>query len=628
MDSDFLSSALNGDSGGDSGSNATPPAAPTLGPDTPYTPPPQGAGTAQGPIVVPTGSDTVAPPQPAGQTSVWKNVVMGALAGMAAGSGARGRNAGAAALGAGVGGAIQQQERTAANQAAVQFQSAQAAHMMVENSVRLHEDERASQEFQEKEAARQQNIADFLEANGIRPGTQFSASNPQDFHTQATGALPIVAAQNGGKIPPVAVISQPIGTGKNPDTHDISAYPITAQSIQTNPNGARKVVDAYLTASRGYPSSDTEWQTGLGALKANNVPSQGTEYKAQQVAAQQSAVATALRYFQRPNLPKTDAGKIDAGEVASMSATNRQELENYQKRPNADPQIVQLLQNKADSFDQLSNDALTKQGQLESQQIQATASAQAQSKALAVIAENTGAAGDAKANQAARIARVDQSIKSGNPADAGKMLADRVTTISELKSRGMTPGYIQQAIASAQTYDKNFNPVVEDNSAKVASSEANNVFFARVNSMVSPGGTIDQLKAVADKISKSDYQILNRTKNWADLQRGKGGISAYAAKAVGLADDYSSVMGSGVGSDASRNLALSIISPQLSPDQRTEALESVRDSVNSIKDARIGKNSFLQKMYGTMPAPTPAQPTTQPKNGNAFANIPGAVPTR
>jgi hypothetical protein len=342
-------------------------------------------------------------------------------------------------------------------------------------------------------------------------------------------------------------------------------------------------------------------------LKAANVPSQGTEYKAQQIAAQQSAVATAMRYFLRPPLPKTEAGKIDAGEAASMSATNRQDLANYQKRPNADPKIVQLLQNKADGFDQVLNDAMNKQAQLESQQIAGAASAQAQAKALQVIAENTGAAGVAKANQTARIARIDQAVKSGNPTDAGKMLADRTTTISELKSRGLTPGYITSAITAAQKFDPNYNPVVEDNNAKIASSEANTQFFGNVNSLVSPGGTLDQLKQVGGQISQSDYQILNKSKNWASLQTGKGGISAYAAKAVGVADDYSKVMGGSVGSDSSRNLVLQIISPNLGPDQRAEAIEAVRDSVNSQKESRIGNNSFLRKMYSTMPPP-PAPP--------------------
>jgi len=120
---------------------------------------------------------------------------------------------------------------------------------------------------------------------------------------------------------------------------------------------------------------------------------------------------------------------------------------------------------------------------------------------------------------------------------------------------------------------------------------------------------------------------LNKTKNWKDLQTGKGGISAYAAKAVGVADDYSKVMGGSVGSDASRNLVLQIISPNLGPDQRTEAIEAVRDSVNSQKESRIGNNSFLRKMYSTMPS-TQGPQGAQPRGGNAFSNIPGAVPTR
>jgi hypothetical protein len=99
--------------------------------------------------------------------------------------------------------------------------------------------------------------------------------------------------------------------------------------------------------------------------------------------------------------------------VASMSATMRQELQNCQKRPDANPTITQLLQNKADGFDQLSNDAMNKQAQLESQQIQGTASAQAEASAKKVVADNTGAAGQSAVDLAAQKSAAEARAKQG-----------------------------------------------------------------------------------------------------------------------------------------------------------------------------------------------------------------------
>jgi hypothetical protein len=640
MDSDFLTTALGG---GDSSALSTDvPMAPPGG-ASPNVPAPQNTdpgqapdiGSAQPQAVIPTQNS--APAAPAGTPSVWKDILFGALNGMAAGSQVRGGGAGAAlaGIGAGAAGAIQAKQQQVAQRQAAQFQSLQAAHMMAETSARVHEDERATQEFREREADRQQNIADYLQANGFKPGSSFSADNPQDFHSNAVGALSVLASQNGGTIPPTLVVHQPIGTGQNTDTHDVAAFPITAQSVANartgnvnHADGAMNIVNAYLTASRGYGLSHDEWESGIGAtaVKAANTPASGTEYLAQQGKARQALVANALNYFQRPTLPKTEAGKIDAGAVASMSAQFQQELDNYSKRNDANPTIVNLLQNKVDSFNELSADALDRQGKWESQQIQNISGAQAQAAAAKVVAENTGQAGDAKANAQAREARIQQAVKNGDPSDAGKMLADRVTTISELKSRGMTPQYITQAVGAAQKYDPNYNPVVEDNNAKIASSPSNNQFFGSVNSLVAPGGTLDQLKDAGGKLSQNDLQILNKTKNWAALQGGQGGISAYAAKAVGVADDYAKVMGGGVGSDKSRDLVLHIIDPSLSPEQRSQAIEAVRDTANSQKESRIGNNSFLRKMYSTMPAPSTSNSNQQPRGGsNFFAQHGGQV---
>jgi hypothetical protein len=195
--------------------------------------------------------------------------------------------------------------------------------------------------------------------------------------------------------------------------------------------------------------------------------------------------------------------------------------------------------------------------------------------------------------------KADQAVRNGDPAAAGALLASGDTTISELKSRGMTPEYITQAINAAKKIVPGYNAIKADNDAKVAGSEQNNQFFGSANSLVQPGGTLDQLAAIGGKISASDYKLLNKTQNWASLETGGGPIAAYVSTLVGVADDYSKVMGGGTGSDTSRAMVLKILDPSLSPDQRTAAIAAARAAVNSQKSARIGNNSFLQKMYGS-----------------------------
>jgi hypothetical protein len=216
--------------------------------------------------------------------------------------------------------------------------------------------------------------------------------------------------------------------------------------------------------------------------------------------------------------------------------------------------------------------------------------------------------------------KADQAVRNGDPAAAGALLASGDTTISELKSRGMTPEYVTQAINAAKKIVPNYNAIKADNDAKVAGSEQNNQFFGSANSLVQPGGTLDQLAAIGGKISASDYKLLNKTKNWAYLQTGGGPIAAYASTLVGVADDYSKVMGGGTGSDTSRAMVLKILDPSLSPDQRAAAINAARAAVNSQKSARIGNNSFLQKMYGSTSENPQGQNPNQPKPKDPFFN--------
>lgn len=219
-----------------------------------------------------------------------------------------------------------------------------------------------------------------------------------------------------------------------------------------------------------------------------------------------------------------------------------------------------------------------------------------------------------------RQAEADEAVKEGDPNAAGKLLAGRQTTISELKSRGMTPQFITQSINAALKIDPNYNAVAEDNFAKTAGSEQNQQFFGNVGSLIAAGGTLDQLAEISKGLSQSDIQALNKVKNWAELQVGVGGISATAAKAVGVADDYAKVMGAGVGSDASRAMVLHIIDPALSPDQRSQSIQAMKDAVKSQADARIGNNPWMKVEYGSL-----ANPGGNTGAGNGTNLLPGAV---
>ena len=219
------------------------------------------------------------------------------------------------------------------------------------------------------------------------------------------------------------------------------------------------------------------------------------------------------------------------------------------------------------------------------------------------------AAADAAARQPyeMQLARQKQALSQGDPQAAGQLLVDGDATLSELKSRGATPDFIARSLfAAKQISGGKYNAQAAEAQFDVAKSPANVAFFGSAKSLVNPGGTLDQLMETARKIPNNQFPIFNTLEDWTKEAAGSGPLAEYAARVLGVADDYSKVMGGGQGSDSSRLQAANLISKKLSTEGREGAVAGIRGSVNSQIESRIGKNPTLQRMYGDN-APNAAQ---------------------
>ncbi len=232
------------------------------------------------------------------------------------------------------------------------------------------------------------------------------------------------------------------------------------------------------------------------------------------------------------------------------------------------------------------------------------------------------AASVAKAEEPSKIrvakaeakARLDAA--QGDPNVAGQMLSDGTLTLADLKTRGTTPDFIEKATTAARKLNPSYNAADEVIAESVAKSPAANQFFGSANSLIEKGGTLDQLEELGKKIPQHDFPALNTVDDWQKLARGKGALAGYAAKVLGVADDYAKVMGGGQGSDTSREQALQLFSKAASPEQRAQAVAATRGAVLSQRDARIGKNQFLKRQYGS--GELGGQPAPDPFAGGAF----------
>lgn len=304
------------------------------------------------------------------------------------------------------------------------------------------------------------------------------------------------------------------------------------------------------------------------------------------------------------------------GEDSKGNSIYDKMLEDYEKKTTQN--LISNLDDIEKKLDNVSNtnEIAGQVANLRSRLSDPAVSADQRPRITSLLGRATAMQADMNAEEERKI-KLEQTIKNGDSKAAGAQLANYETTIAELKSRGMTPEYIQQALEEAKRISGgSYNGPTADNWAKVAGDERNVQFFGNVYSLISQGGTLDQTLQASNNISQNDWKIINKVKNWTAEELGKAGVSAYAAKIVGVADDYAKVMGGSVGSDKARDLTLNLLDPNKSPEAKKAAADAMKDSVKSQAEGRMGMNPFMRMSYGSMLGISGAkaqQPQNQPK---------------
>lgn len=220
--------------------------------------------------------------------------------------------------------------------------------------------------------------------------------------------------------------------------------------------------------------------------------------------------------------------------------------------------------------------------------------------AVSQAAAKAGAEESARMPGEMALARQRQALSQGDPKAAAQLMVSGDATLSELKARGATPEFIQQTLTAAhQMSGGKYNAQAADAQFQVAKSPANTAFFGSANSLTDKGGTLDQLAQAGAKIPGNQIPAFNSISDWEKAATGSGPLARYAATALGVADDYSKVMGGGSGSDTSRLQALNLIKSNASPEARSAAIQGIRGAVASQTNSRIGNNAVMKRMYST-----------------------------
>lgn len=193
--------------------------------------------------------------------------------------------------------------------------------------------------------------------------------------------------------------------------------------------------------------------------------------------------------------------------------------------------------------------------------------------------------------------RAEKAAQDGDPNAAGKLLADGDAAPNEITT-GRNSAFAVAAFNAAKKLKPGWSASTAQAEFDQAKSPTNLGFFGSAKSLTDPGGTLDQLATQGKRLKNTDIQVVNSVDNAVKLATGSGPQAHYAATVLGVSDDLAKVLGGGTGTDSSRAEAKALVNSALSQGQREEAIEGIRDAVNSQMASRIGTNSVMQRTFG------------------------------
>ncbi len=240
--------------------------------------------------------------------------------------------------------------------------------------------------------------------------------------------------------------------------------------------------------------------------------------------------------------------------------------------------------------------------------------AEKESAAKKNLADAAAKAQDGLSTNADR-AVIAESMRKGrmDPSQLSKRSKDYNAVLAEADKQEMEETGQHFNIAQAQTDFKYANNAQTKNTLNM------------INGMTEPNGAIDIASRAASRLPKMNSKTANQVFNITKTEFGDSSLTDFHTAMLGLADEYSKVMGGGVSSDTGRQQSLDILKENYSKGQLAGAIQIMKSDISARKKAIVGKNRYLLQEYGEdqtgsqggqpqngRPASTPAASTSDP----------------
>jgi hypothetical protein len=212
-------------------------------------------------------------------------------------------------------------------------------------------------------------------------------------------------------------------------------------------------------------------------------------------------------------------------------------------------------------------------------------------QAVAAQAEKNAVAFDAAKKKA------EDDAANGSPKIVAQMLVNGDAAWSQLVST-RKPEFLIQVATLAKALDPNFSIAKNESDYKASTNPQTRATLDLITTMTDNNGSIAVAQRAAQKLPQLNSQQANSVFNAFSRSFGSNSATNFHTAMLGLADEYSKVMGGGVSSDTGRQQALDILKDAYSSDQLSGAIDTMKQDIAARKSELIRGNRVLEQTYG------------------------------
>lgn len=193
-----------------------------------------------------------------------------------------------------------------------------------------------------------------------------------------------------------------------------------------------------------------------------------------------------------------------------------------------------------------------------------------------------------------------------DPSSTPVQLVEGQLDPAQLSKRGSTYNYyLEQADRySREKYGKPFDAGQASIDYNYARNPQTQNTLRMINGMTEKGGAIEIAQNAAKSLPQFDSATANKIFNATETEFGSASATNFHTAMLGLADEYSKVMGGGVSSDTGRQQALDLLKQSYSKGRLSGAIGIMQKDLAARQEALIAGNRYLQRQFGGQRTPT------------------------